>query len=80
MMKRRSRDMETETEEELLLLVSPSPGQGSASPADYIIEEYVGDAPFAGQLTHFILYMYAVPTQMSLCNYPNLICIFMNIS
>lgn len=51
MMKRRSRDMETETEEELLLLVYPSPtapSHGTASPADHVIEEYVGDAPFAG--------------------------------
>lgn len=63
MMKRRSRDMETETEEELLLLVYPSPTlppgqQGSASPAEHVIEEYVGDAPFAGMWPFFSLSLY----------------------
>jgi hypothetical protein len=57
--KRRSRDIETETEEDLLLFPSPDASSGSLSSSvslsdksvstDNNVEEFFGDAPFAGQ-------------------------------
>lgn len=57
--KRRSRDIETETEEDLLLFPSLDASSGSLSSSvslsdksvstDNNVEEFFGDAPFAGQ-------------------------------
>jgi hypothetical protein len=62
--KRRSRDIETEVEEELLLFPSLDASSGSLSSSvslsdksvstDNNVEEFFGDAPFAGQFgRHF---------------------------
>jgi hypothetical protein len=62
--KRRSRDIETEVEEDLLLFPSLEASSGSLSSSvslsdksvstDNNVEEFFGDAPFAGQFVrHF---------------------------